>query len=210
MWLGHRRFEDVLEQQIRTREALVSGQGPPTLLLVEHPATITLGRGSSRDEILWTEARLREQHVEVCDTPRGGQTTLHAPGQLVAYPVVRVGRQIRRHVTCLGEVSRALVAELGVRDARFRIDHPGVWVGEAKLASIGLHVSRGVTIQGVSINLDVDPSLFGALVSCGLGGAQMTSATRVGASSCGVERAARRWAELYADATQMALRWAPA
>jgi len=210
MWLGRRPFEEVLDQQIRTREALVSGQGSPTLFLVEHPATITLGRGSSRDEILWTAERLSEEHVEVCDTPRGGQTTLHAPGQLVAYPVVRVGRQIRRHVTCLGEVSLALVTELGVRDASFRIDQPGVWVGEAKLASIGLHVSRGVTIQGVSINLDVDPPLFGALVSCGLSGTRMTSAARVGASSSGVERAARRWAELYADATQMALRWARA
>jgi lipoate-protein ligase B len=210
MWLGRRPFEEVLDQQIRARDDLVSGRGPPTLFLVEHPATITLGRGSKREEILWTAELLSERNIVVCDAPRGGQATLHAPGQLVAYPVVRVGRQVRRHVTCLGEVSAALLTELGVRNARIRIDHPGVWVGEAKLASIGLHVSHGVAIQGASINLDVDPSLFGALISCGLSGARMTSAARVGAGSSELERAARRWAELYADATRTQLCWAPA
>jgi lipoate-protein ligase B len=210
MWLGRRAFEDVLAQQIAAREALIAEQGLPTLFLVEHPATITLGRGSERDEILWPATVLNERQVHVCDTPRGGQATLHAPGQLVAYPVVRIGRQIRRHVTCIGEVTVALLTELGVGGARFRIDHPGVWVGDAKIASIGLHVSRGIAIQGVSINLDVDPSLFEALISCGLRGSEMTSAVRAGAKSAVVEQAARRWAELYADATGMALRWAGA
>src|SRR5690606_1046200 len=112
--------------------------------------------------------------------PRGGEVTLHGPGQLVAYPVVAVGRRIRDHIIRLCDVAIALLAELGVDGCEFRMEHPGVWRGAEKLASIGIHVSRGVSVQGISINLDVDPTLFGALVSCGLRGVTVTSAVAVG------------------------------
>jgi lipoyl(octanoyl) transferase len=87
------------------------------------------------------------------------------------------------------------------------MEHPGVWLGDAKLASIGIHISRGVSVQGLSLNLDVDPLLFGALVSCGLQGVDVTSAVHRGARPIALPDAARRWAELWAARTHVELAW---
>jgi len=213
VWLGRRSFADVLALQLTARDELVAG-GQPTLFLVEHPPVLTLGRRASPEDILWTDEQLAAAGVEVAETPRGGQVTLHAPGQLVAYPVVHVGRKIREHIVRLGRVATTLLAELGVTGHEFRMEHPGVWLGdqaqgavERKLASIGIHVSRGVSVQGISINLDVDPGLFAALVSCGLHGVEVTSATAVGGRKISVEAAARRFAELFAEDAGFSLRW---
>jgi lipoate-protein ligase B len=175
--------------------------------LVEHPPVLTLGRRAQRSDILWNEAELAERGLAVHDTPRGGQVTLHAPGQLVVYPVVHVGRRIRGHLMDLAEVTIALTGELGVHDARYREDQPGVWVGESKLASIGVHIRGGVAIQGLALNLSVDPTFFGALVSCGLREIEVVSVRDVGGASVDVEVAARRWAELYAARLGRSLRW---
>ncbi len=207
VWLGRMAFEQALDLQLRAREALIAGEGPPTLFLVEHPPVLTIGRRGDRSDILWSDEQLAAQGVQVCATPRGGQVTLHAPGQLVAYPVVYVGRRLREHLVNLGEVTVSLLEELGLSGSRFRMEHPGVWLGEAKLASIGIHISRGVSVQGLSLNLDVDPVLFGALVSCGLRGVDVTSAVRLGARPISVADAARRWAELWGARTTMELTW---
>lgn len=176
--------------------------------MVEHPATLTLGRRASREDVLWSDERLEAEQVAVCDTPRGGEVTLHAPGQLVAYPIIKVGRQIRQHIVRMSNVTMALFAELGVEGTEFRMDHPGVWRGETKMASIGIHVSRGVTVQGMSINLDVSPQLFGALVSCGMPGIQMTSVAQVNPSAhLAMAQLARRWAELFAEDAGYELDW---
>jgi len=206
VWLGRRDFADVLALQISARDEVAAG-GPPTLFLVEHPPVLTLGRRASPEDILWTDEQLAAAGVTVAETPRGGQVTLHAPGQLVAYPVVHVGRKIREHIVRLGRVATTLLAELGVTGHEFRMEHPGVWLGERKLASIGIHVSRGVAIQGISLNLDVDRGLFAALVSCGLHGVEVTSAAAVGGRSISVEAAGRRFAEIFAEDAGLALRW---
>jgi len=201
----------VLEQQFAAREALVAEEGPARILLVEHPPVLTLGRRGERGDVLWTEAQLAAAGVEVCETPRGGQVTLHAPGQLVAYPILRIGWRVREHIVRLGRVATALFTELGVDDAEFRLEHPGVWVGPQKIASIGVHVSRGVTVQGIAMNLDVDPGLFGSLVSCGLQGPPVVRNARdFGARSITLLDAGRRWAELFAADLGVPLAWSEA
>ena len=158
--------------------------------------------------MLWTDEQLAGEGVDVCETPRGGEVTLHAPGQLVAYPVVYVGRKIREHIVRLAEVTIQMFSELGVEGTEFRMEHPGVWRGETKMASIGIHVSRGVPVQGISINLDVEPHLFSALVSCGLPQVQMTSVARVvGGAVPGLDVLARRWAEIFALDVGRGLDW---
>lgn len=207
-WLGRMRFAEALELQLAAREALAAGEGAPRLFLVEHPPTLTLGRRASRSDVLWSDAELAEASMEVCDTPRGGEVTLHAPGQLVAYPVVYVGRRIRALIKDLAEAARELLAEYGVVGPEFRMDHPGLWLGEAKLASLGLHISRGISVQGIAINLEVDPQLFRALVSCGLPGVEVTSAERVGGGPVPSPAvAARRYAELFAARRGVGLSW---
>lgn len=208
VWLGRMAFEPALRLQLEARDALIAGEGPPTLFLVEHPPTLTIGRRGRREDVLWSDDQLAERGVAVCDTPRGGEVTLHAPGQLVTYPVVHIGRRIRGHLVDLAEVTCALLAELGVEGTEFRMEHPGVWLGERKLASIGVHISRGVTVQGLSLNLDVDRALFSALVSCGMRGVDVVSAVHVGGRPIEIVEAARRWAELYATKIDAHLDWA--
>jgi lipoate-protein ligase B len=195
-WLGLRDFAEVLALQTQAREAVVAGE-PPTIFLVEHPPVLTLGRRANPEDILWSDA----------ERAAAGMTVIHAPGQLVVYPVVAVGRKIREHIVRLGEVGVALLAELGVEGAEFRMGHPGVWLGDRKLGSIGVHVSRGVSVQGLSLNLDVDPALFSALVSCGLRGTEVTSARALGGRAISVEDAARRYAALFAASAGYALEW---
>ena len=209
IWLGRLGFADTLALQLRAREAVVAGTSAPVLLLVEHPPTLTLGRRGRREDVLWTDAQLAAFGVEICETPRGGQTTLHAPGQLVAYPIVPIGVQVRAHVTNLGASAVALLAELAITNAAFRTDPLGVWIDDRKIASIGVHISRGVTVQGIAINLDVDPRLFAALVSCGMPGVTMTHARAEGARPIAIEEAARRYAALWGARTGRTLRWRP-
>lgn len=208
-WLGRQDFASCLQDQVRARDAILEGDGPETLMMVEHPPTLTLGRRATRDDVLWTDEQLAAEQVAVCDTPRGGEVTLHAPGQLVAYPIVRIDRQIREHIQRMAEVTMALLAELGVEGTEFRWDHPGVWRGQTKMASIGIHVSRGVSVQGMSINLDVAPKLFGALVSCGLPDIEMSSVARVRDQPLPpMDELARRWAEGFANSAGYELEWA--
>ena len=191
-------FTACLALQLKLRDAVALGTAEPTMLLVEHPPVLTLGRRGRRGDVLWSDEQLAARGVTVAETPRGGEVTLHAPGQLVAYPIIRIGWQVRRHITHLGEAAVELLRELGVEDPAFRIDHPGVWLGEKKLASIGVHVSRGVTVQGIAINLGVDPSLFHALVSCGMPSVVMASVVDVGGAAIELPEAASRYAELFA------------
>ena len=202
VWLGRMSFAQCLDLQLRTREGVIAGEEPETLFLVEHPPTLTLGRRGQAQDILWPAEVLRAKGIDVCETPRGGEVTLHAPGQVVAYPVVTVGRQIRRHITDLGTSACRLAAELDVAGLEFRMEHPGVWLGPKKLGSIGIHVSRGVSVQGMSFNLAVDPGLFGALVSCGVPGIDVTSLVSVGGRKTPVEAAARAWAQHFAQVSE--------
>jgi len=204
---GRERFSPCLAHQLDLRRQVIEGTLPGALVLVEHPPVLTLGRRGRRSDILWPDEALARMRVEVCESPRGGEVTLHAPGQLVAYPVVRVGRKIRRHIEDLGAVAVALLATMGVAGAEFRMEHPGVWVGPRKIASIGIHVSSGVTVQGIAINLDVDRRLFGALVPCGTPGLELVSARELGARVPSMEMAARGFAELWGARTEVPVRF---
>ncbi|PRP91067.1 Octanoyltransferase [Enhygromyxa salina] len=207
-WLARQDFAECLEQQLRARDAIIEGTGPEILFMVEHPPTLTLGRRGKREDVLWTDEQLAAEQVAVCETPRGGEVTLHAPGQLVAYPVIRVGRRIREHIVRMAEVTIALFEQLGVDGVEFRMDHPGVWRGQTKMASIGLHISRGVSVQGMSINVDVAPKLFGALVSCGLPEVSMTSVSAIRPEPLPpMAELARRWAFDFAARAGYELEW---
>jgi lipoate-protein ligase B len=207
-WLGQQPFAECLEQQLRTREGILDGTGVETLFMVEHPPTLTLGRRGKREDVLWSDEQLAAEQVAVCETPRGGEVTLHAPGQLVAYPVMQIGKAIREHIARMAEVTIELLEQLGIDGLEFRPDHPGVWRGDTKMASIGLHISRGVSVQGMSINLDVAPKLFGSLVSCGIPEIRMTSVSALRAEPLPpIAELAQRWAQGFADRAGYALDW---
>jgi lipoyl(octanoyl) transferase len=175
--LGRVPYAEALALQHRVRAARQAGTIPDTVLLLEHPPVYTRGRRSVPGELPFGEDHYASQGIEIVDVDRGGKVTYHGPGQLVAYPIVGV-TDVMALVSQLEQVMVDALREEGI-DARGRAadgrDFTGVWVGGDKIGSIGLHVSHGVTMHGLSINVEGDLDPFTWIVPCGLGGVAMTS-----------------------------------
>ena len=147
------------------------------LLLVEHPHVYTLGRRGKMSDVLSSERGLSEAGVAVHRTDRGGEVTYHGPGQLVAYPIIDLRRWGGGPLQYVRALERTIVATLTEFDiAAGSSDRPtGVWVGEAKIAAIGVKISRGVTTHGLALNVDPDLTFFDDIVPCGMPGMRVTS-----------------------------------
>jgi lipoyl(octanoyl) transferase len=175
--LGVLDYEAALALQARVRDARQAGLVPDVLLQLEHPAVYTRGRRSDADEFPFPPDWYTAQGISIFETDRGGKITFHNPGQLVGYPIVRVD-DVVAYVRLL---ERAIVAALSEERllARDRADegsdYTGVWLEDRKIASIGVHVARGVTTHGFAVNVDNDLTPFGWVVACGLPDVAMTS-----------------------------------
>jgi lipoyl(octanoyl) transferase len=175
--LGLVEYREALALQERVRAARQTEAIPDTLLLLEHPRVYTRGRRSLPGELPLGEDFYREQGIDIVDVDRGGKLTYHGPGQLVGYPIMRIVDV----VAYLRTMERALVAALATAGIQARArpdegpDYTGVWTQERKIASIGVHVARGVTTHGFAVNVTNDLQPFGWVVACGLDGVRMTS-----------------------------------
>lgn len=178
-WMGSVPYAEALELQERLRAARVRGEVGDRLLLLEHPAVYTRGRRATPEELPLGAAWYAERGIEIVDVRRGGKVTFHGPGQLVGYLVAGT-TDVIAVVRALERAMVAVAREDGI-DARGRndegIEFTGVWVGDRKLGSIGLHLSRGVTTHGVGLNVVTDLTPFSWVVPCGLT-APMTSLAR--------------------------------
>ena len=184
--LGTVDYRSGLAIQQRLHERRLAGELPDVLLLLEHPPVYTRGRRSGAQDLPLPEDFYRAKGIDVAGTDRGGKLTYHGPGQLVGYPIVGVA-DVGRH---LRTIEGAIVAALGgfAIAARSRhdegIDYTGVWVDDRKIASIGVHVSRGIATHGFAVNVDNDLQPFSWVVACGLPDVQMTSiAAELGAGA---------------------------
>ena len=160
--LGVMPYSEALAVQLECHERVRQGE-EDTLFLVEHPPVITFGR-----------------HGEIVKTDRGGNITCHFPGQLVAYPVFRVGKRtngLHGFVRTLEEIVIRSAAAFGVEAARWE-GRPGVWIGNRKLCSLGMCVRHWVSFHGFALNVGNDLSLFSAITLCGLHDAEATSLSR--------------------------------
>jgi lipoyl(octanoyl) transferase len=161
-----------LQEEVRARRQ--AGELPDVLLLLEHPPVYTLGRRADpATDLPLGEAWYRAQGLDVVKTDRGGRLTYHGPGQLVGYPIMRIEDVIAYLRTMEGALIAALAGE-GI-EAQVREGLTGVWVQDRKIASIGVHVSRGVTTHGFAVNVVNDLAPFTWAVPCGLQGVRMTS-----------------------------------
>jgi lipoyl(octanoyl) transferase len=167
-----------MQEQIRTRRQ--AGELPDTLLLLEHPPVYTRGRRSHPGELTLGADFYAARGIEVVQTNRGGRVTYHGPGQLVGYPIIGVS-DVLVHLRTIEQALVAALAQEGIA-ARSRVDdgpdYTGVWVGERKIASLGVHVSRGVSTHGFALNVDNDLEPFSWVVACGLPDVEMTSVAR--------------------------------
>ncbi len=164
-----------LQEQVRARRQ--AGELPDILLLLEHPPVYTRGRRSGADELPFAEDFYRARGIDVAPTDRGGRVTYHGPGQLVGYPIMQVA-DIGSHLRTIEGAIVSALDEEGI-EAHSRSDegpdYTGVWVEDRKIASIGVHLSRGISTHGFAVNVDNDLDPFSWVVACGLPGVAMTS-----------------------------------
>ncbi len=180
-FLGRVGYAEAVELQERHARALKDGVGEEQLLLLEHPPVITLGRNANRGDVLVRPQALRDMGVEVEQTNRGGQVTYHGPGQLVGYPILNLSpdrRDVARYLRDLEEVLIRTLARFGIAAGR-NSGLTGVWVGEEKIAAIGVHLSRWVTTHGFALNVTPDISHFALIVPCGIRARGVTSMHKI-------------------------------
>ncbi|MDE2938407.1 MAG: lipoyl(octanoyl) transferase LipB [Chloroflexota bacterium] len=174
--LGTVEYRRAWEFQTDLVDAVHNGRQPNTLLLLEHPHVYTRGRLSRDEHIPLTPRELQQQGIDVVETDRGGQVTYHGPGQLVAYPIVNLrewGGPLK-YVRALEQVIINSLADFGIA-AGVEPGRTGVWVGEAKIAAIGVKISRGIAHHGFAINVNPDLSKFAQIVPCGITDRGVTS-----------------------------------
>ncbi len=168
--LGRMDYLQALEWQRRMVTARQRGEIPDQLGLLEHPHTITLGRNGQLRHLLASDEVLDRAGIAFYPTDRGGDVTYHGPGQLVGYPIVDLRewkRDVGAYVRAVEQTIIDTLAEFGIAAGRIP-KLTGVWVGERKIAAIGVHISRWVTSHGFALNVNTDLSYFQYIVPCGL------------------------------------------
>ncbi|MBN2568820.1 MAG: lipoyl(octanoyl) transferase LipB [Deltaproteobacteria bacterium] len=181
--LGLTNYREALALQQRLAERRQRGDISDVLLLTEHTPVVTIGRFVKSDElekeICVPRERILEQGISVVPCDRGGRLTYHGPGQLVAYPIIHLqekGLGVKQYVWMLEESIIKTVGHFGINGQR-RSGLNGVWIGEKKIAAIGLHVSEGVSRHGIALNVDVDLYPYGLIIPCGITNLGVTSIT---------------------------------
>ncbi|HXN00440.1 MAG TPA: lipoyl(octanoyl) transferase LipB [Candidatus Dormibacteraeota bacterium] len=174
--LGRLPYDEAWSLQNRLAGARRAGLIPDTLILLEHPHTYTVGRSGTRDHVFLNEEEMAARGITCIDVDRGGDVTYHGPGQLVGYPILDlgpkpdVGLYLRNLEGCLIDV----LADFGIAAGRLS-GYTGVWIGDRKIAAIGIKVSQGVTTHGFALNVSTDLSLFTHILACGIPDKGVTS-----------------------------------
>ena len=216
MNLGLVPYAEAFELQRSLAGAVSQGAVPETVIFLEHPPVVTIGRRTD------TDAELHIPHdaaVEIAETDRGGKSTFHGPGQLVCYPILDLtkhGKDVKRYVRDLEEALIRTLAAFDLESTRYD-GLTGVWMppargqGPRKIASIGVHVSRWVTTHGYALNVDLDPAPFSEwITACGLEDAQFTTIARELERPVAVEDVRPAAAEAIADVFELQLDEVPA
>lgn len=185
--LGTVAYEPTVELQRRLRTARERGVVPDTLLVLEHEPVITTGHRTESHEVAYALTK----GMPVVPTERGGKATYHGPGQVVVYPVFDLtlrGSDVKAFVCALERALIRALAQLGIEAGR-REGYPGVWVGQRKIGSIGIRVTKWVSYHGIALNVNCDLEPFGWFTPCGLPDVQMTSVARELAGEADLARA---------------------
>lgn len=190
VWLGRVPYGRAWEMQRRAAAARSRGAIPDLLLLLEHPPVYTMGRQGEAAHLGAGVESLRARGAEYVEVDRGGSVTFHGPGQLVAYPILDLAEafplrgqpglgDVLAHVRTLEQALIDTVSTWGVEAAR-KPPYTGVWVGEEKLAAIGVKLASGVTTHGAALNVSTDLGWFGHVIPCGISGKGVTSLEALG------------------------------
>lgn len=175
---GRLNYDQALERQKALVAERIAGQGPDHLVYVEHPPTITLGRSGDTGDLRVSAQVLAQQGVELFRIDRGGRATFHGPGQLVMYPILKLtSKDLHNYLTRLLNTVATVIRTYGLIP-EFKTDQPGIWVGGAKIASVGIAVRKWVTYHGIALNVNNDLSGFHLIMPCGQPTERMTTISR--------------------------------
>ncbi len=181
--LGLLDYEKALEIQYELLEKVQNGECNDTLILVEHPPVITLGKNAVEGNVLFNKETLKEKGVDLYNINRGGDVTYHGPGQLVGYPIFNLkknhNRSIKRFIENLEDVFIDLIRDKFSLDVSRHECNAGVWYGEEKIVALGLAVKKGVTMHGFAFNIDTKLEHFNLIVPCGLTSMGVTSISKI-------------------------------
>ena len=168
--LKRKNYLDTLRIQESLRNRVLKNRSDNYLILVEHDHVYTLGKNANSNNIL-------NNSCEIIQTQRGGDVTYHGPGQLVAYPIINLKQRkigVKNYISMIEKLISNILIDYGL-EPQIPIKDTGVWIEDQKIASIGIHVTRGVTLHGLAINVNTDLSYFDNIISCGIKGVKMTS-----------------------------------
>jgi|TARA_B100001093_G_scaffold519895_1_gene611254 lipoyl(octanoyl) transferase len=168
--LKKKNYQETLIIQEGLREQVLKNPGDEFIVLVEHDHVYTLGKNANSSNIL-------NKVCDIIQTDRGGDVTYHGPGQLVAYPIINLKMRkigVKLYVEMIEKLISDTLMHYGL-ESHVPFKETGVWVEDRKIASIGIHVSRGVTMHGLAININTDLSYFENIISCGIEGVKMTT-----------------------------------
>ena len=168
--LKRKNYQDTLKIQESLREQVLNNASHEYLILVEHEHVYTLGKNANSSNIL-------NKACDIIQTDRGGDVTYHGPGQLVAYPIINLKKRkigVKSYVKMIEQLISNTLMYYGL-ETHVPIKETGVWVEDKNIASIGIHVSRGVTMHGLAVNISTDLSYFDNIISCGIEGVKMTT-----------------------------------
>jgi lipoate-protein ligase B len=203
LWVAHLGavpYPEAFALQRRLRDRRAADELPDLLLVLEHPPVYTKGRRSEQADLPIGEDWYRAQGIEVCETDRGGRVTYHGPGQLVAYPIMRVER-VADFVHTMEAAMVAALADEGIAAEARDTPFTGVWTGDRKIGSIGVRVREGVSMHGLAVNVDNDLQPFEWIVPCGIDHVRVTSVSRetgrANSLPCFRRRLAYRFAEAF-------------
>ena len=178
--LGMIDYKNALELQLSLLEKRKHGEIGDTILLLEHPPTYTIGRKGNIKNLLIDSANLKKRGIHFERVSRGGDITFHGPGQLVGYPIIDLNnfdRDVHRFLRKLEEAIILTLSEFGINGERIP-ELTGVWVGEEKIASIGVGIKKWITYHGFALNVNTDLTYFDNIVACGIPKVEITSMER--------------------------------
>jgi len=201
--LGLIDYQKAYEIQKQWVDQVINGHDA-VLILCEHPSVLTLGRLASLKNFMIPKDAIEKKGIDILDIDRGGEVTLHSPGQLVVYPILDLrnyGKDLKRYLQGLEQVAIDLLKDFGILADRF-LGRTGVWVGPDKIVSMGIGVKKWVSFHGLAINVNTDLSLFNLIKPCGLN-VQMTSIGKINSEKVKMEVVKERLIERFCEHFQL-------
>ncbi|MFC1920549.1 lipoyl(octanoyl) transferase LipB [Chloroflexota bacterium] len=198
---GLTEYKEASTLQKSIRHKVIKGEAEDTLLLLEHPPTITIGKSGKPENVLVSEAELAGQGISIFFTERGGDVTFHGPGQLVAYPILDLnkrGRNGHKYVYDLEETVLRTLSDLSITGSRDE-SHAGIWVNNNEIAAIGISLSKWVTMHGIALNVNIDLQPFSLIYPCGFTDRKATSISELLSREIPVKEVTERFLAHFAE-----------